>query len=493
MRVGSVRPRRAYSGRVARHEDSSIPTGRIRRTAQVGSVVGAQGARYARTRAANIARSSEEASEALEQRHLEAAERMVETLGRMKGAAMKVGQLASFIDTEFLPPEYRELYQEQLASLRSTAPPMPWEKVRTVLDEEWAEPVEELFDDFEHDAAAAASIGQVHRAVLPDGRRVAVKVQYPGVARAIASDMQNAGLILRMAKALAPGLDAGAAAAELKERVMEELDYELEAQSQRAFARGYRGHPFIFVPDVVTRLSTERILVSEWVDGADFEAVRELPQEQRDRFGEVVFRFCFGSIYHLQHFNADAHPGNYLLLPDGRVGFLDFGMTKQLDSDQIELEIAALKAVFDDDPEGLRVALHDLGFLNHPRKVDAELLMEHVRAIGGWYMVDREVTIDSARVMEAIAAVSDPRSSFYRLMRRENLPANELMGRRMESGVLAVLGQLNATRNWHRIGREWWFGEPPSTELGRREQAWVRARLGRSAATRWATGPGSEP
>jgi hypothetical protein len=108
--------------------------------------------------------------------------------------------------------------------------------------------------------------------------------------------------------------------------------------------------------------------------------------------------------------------------------------------------------------------------------VDAELLMEHVRAVGGWYMEDREVTIDSSRVMEAIAAVSDPRSSFYRLMRRENLPANELMGRRMESGLLAVLGQLNATRNWNRIGREWWFGDPPATELGELEAAWAAAR-----------------
>ena len=121
-------------------------------------------------------------------------------------------------------------------------------------------------------------------------------------------------------------------------------------------------------------------------------------------------------------------------MPDGRVAFLDFGMTKQLDSDQIELEVAALAAVFDDDPERLRVALHDLGFLRDPRKVDAEQLMQHVRAIGGWYMEDREVTIDSARVMDAIAAVSDPRSEFYRLVRRENLPANELMGRRMETG-----------------------------------------------------------
>ena len=465
-------------------DDNSIPTGRIRRTAQVGTVVGTEGVRYAGTRAANIARSPEGASEALEQRHVEAAERMVETLGRMKGAAMKIGQLASFIDTEFLPPEYRELYQEQLASLRSTAPSMPWKKVRSVLDEEWDEPVEELFEDFDHDAAAAASIGQVHRAQLPDGRAVAVKIQYPGVAAAIAADMQNAGMILRMAKALAPGLDAGAAAAELKERVMEELDYELEAQSQRAFARGYRGHPFVHVPDVVTRLSTERVLVSEWVDGAGFEEVRASSQAQRDRFGEIVFRFCFGSIYHLQHFNADAHPGNYLQMPDGRVAFLDFGMTKHLDDDQIELEIAALEAVFDENPEELRVALHDLGFLRDPRKVDAELLMEHVRAVGGWYMEDSEVTIDSYRVMEAIAAVSDPRSSFYRLMRRENLPANELMGRRMESGVLAVLGQLNATRNWYRIGREWWFGDPPATELGEQERAWAQSGSGGARSIR---------
>jgi predicted unusual protein kinase regulating ubiquinone biosynthesis (AarF/ABC1/UbiB family) len=295
--------------------------------------------------------------------------------------------------------------------------------------------------------------------------------------------MQNAGLILRLAKALAPGLDAKAAAAELKERVLEELDYEFEAQNQRSFARGYRNHPFIYVPDVVTRLSTGRVLVTEWVDGLGFDEVKQLPQEERDRFGEIVFRFCFGSIFHLQHFNADAHPGNYLLMQDGRVAFLDFGMTKHLDVEQIELEIAALRAVFDDDPERLRVALHDLGFLRDPKKVDAELLMDHVLAVGGWYMEDREVTIDSTRVMEAIAAVTDPRSDFYRLMRRENVPANELMGRRMESGVLAVLGQLTATRNWCAIGREWWFGDPPATELGREERAYFESRGERRAGS----------
>jgi predicted unusual protein kinase regulating ubiquinone biosynthesis (AarF/ABC1/UbiB family) len=461
---------------LARREDNEIPTGRVRRTAEVGSALGTQGARYAGTRAANLRRSPDAAAEALERRHMDAAERMVETLGRMKGAAMKIGQLASFIDTEFLPPEYRRLYQEQLATLRSAAPPMPWRKVEGVLREEWEEPVDELFASFGREAAAAASIGQVHLAVMHDGRRVAVKVQYPGVAEAIRADMQNAGMLMRMAKALAPGLDARAAAEELKERVMEELDYELEAQSQRTFARAYRGHPFIHVPDVVTRLSTTRVLVSEWVDGLGFDEVLELPQDARDRFGEIVYRFCFGSVFHLQHFNADAHPGNYLLMDGGRVAFLDFGMTKQLDAAQIELEIAALRAVFDDDPEELRVALHDLGFLRSPRKVDAEELMRHVRAVGGWYMEDREVRLDSRRVMEAIAAVSDPRSDFYRLLRRENIPANELMGRRMETGVMAVLARLEASRNWNRIGREWWFGDPPATELGELERAFFESR-----------------
>jgi predicted unusual protein kinase regulating ubiquinone biosynthesis (AarF/ABC1/UbiB family) len=454
-----------------------LPQGRVRRTAKVGTVIGSQGARYAGTRAANLARSKEKASEAMDARHLEAAERMVDVLGTMKGAAMKIGQLASFIDTEFIPEEYRELYQDKLSKLRSEAPSMSWKKVKSVLEEEWdGEPVEELFEDFEHDATAAASIGQVHRAVLPDGRKVAVKVQYPGIAEALRADLQNAQMIMRMAKALAPGLDARAAAAELKERVLEELDYEYEAQNQRTFSRAYRGHPFIYVPDVITRLSRRRVLVTEWVDGHGFDYVKGLPQEEKDRFGEIVFRFCFGSIYHIQHFNADAHPGNYLLMDDGKVAFLDFGMTKQLDKEQIELEITAIDAAVAEDPERLRRALHDLGFVHKPDRVDAERLMEHVRAVGGWYMQDHDVTVDSKLVMNSIAAVTDPRAGFYDLWRRENIPANELMGRRMETGVLAVLGQLRATRNWYRIYREWTYGEESETELGRQEWAYFESR-----------------
>ena len=458
-------------------EGSKIPKGRVRRSAKLGSIVGVQGARYAGTKATNVGRSEDSSKERLEQRHLETAMKMVGALGQMKGAAMKLGQFASFIDTEFIPDEYREIYQEQLAKLRTDAPAMPWEKVEKVLEEEYdGEPLAELFAEFEHEAFAAASIGQVHRAELLDGRIVAVKIQYPGIAEALDADLRNAGTIVRLARALAPGLDAKAIAKELRERVMEELDYEYEAQNQRTFSRAYRDHPFIYVPEVITRLSRRRVLVTELVEGLDFEQVKALPDEERSRFGEIVFRGSFGSIYHLQHFNADPHPGNYILLNDGRVAFLDFGMTKKLDHEQIVLEQRAFDAASRDDPEDFRKALHDLGFIKNPSKLDAERLLEHMRAVGGWYIEDREIEISAKRVMKIIESTNDPRSEYYDLMRREAMPADELMGRRMEIGVVAVLGQLKAKRNWHRIMREWIYADAPATPLGEEEWEYFEGR-----------------
>ncbi|HEY5976887.1 MAG TPA: AarF/ABC1/UbiB kinase family protein [Solirubrobacterales bacterium] len=452
-------------------DDNKIPKGRVRRSAKLGSVVGGQAARYAGTKATNVARSEEGGKERLEQRHLETAIKMVGALGQMKGAAMKLGQFASFIDTEFIPDEYREIYQEQLAKLRTDAPAMPWEKVETVLDEEYeGESLSELFAEIEHEAFAAASIGQVHRAELLDGRAVAVKIQYPGIAEAMDADLRNAGTIVRLAKALAPGLDAKEIAAEIRERVMEELDYEYEAQNQRSFARAYRDHPFIYVPEVVTRLSRRRVLVTELVTGMDFEEIKELPDDERSRFGEIIFRGNLGSMFNLQHFNADPHPGNYILMDDSRVAFLDFGMTKKIDREQIELEQRAFDAASREDPEAFREALHDLGFIKKPSKLDAERLLEHMGAVGGWYIEDREIEITPRRVMKIIESTNDPRSEYYDLMRRQSIPANELMGRRMEIGVVAVLGQLGATRNWHRIMCEWVYGDGPATELG--EQEW---------------------
>src|ERR1700754_2166698 len=236
-------------------DEAKIPKGRIRRSAKLGSIIGTQGARYAGTKMANVARSDEEGKEKIEARHLETAMKMEGALGQMKGAAMKLGQFASFIDTEFIHEEYRDIYQEQLGKLRNEAPAMPWEQVVKVLEEEYdGEPLSEYFAEIEHEAFAAASIGQVHRAELLDGRRVAVKIQYPGIAEALEADLRNAGTIVRLARAIAPGLDAKAIADELRERVMEELDYEYEAQNQRIFSRAYREHRVIYVPQGVTRI-----------------------------------------------------------------------------------------------------------------------------------------------------------------------------------------------------------------------------------------------
>ncbi len=458
-------------------DDSKIPKGRVRRSAKLGSVIGTQGAKYAGTKASNLIRKGDGAQEKLDDRHTETAMKMVEALGQMKGAAMKIGQFASFIDTEFIPEEYRETYQEQLSKLRSDAPSMPWSEVVEVLKEEYdGAPLDEMFASIEETAVAAASIGQVHRAELLDGRQVAVKIQYPGIAEALEADLRNAGLLVRMAKALAPGLDVKEVVKELRERVLEELDYEYEAQNQRSFARAYRDHPFIFVPDVVTRLSRRRVLVTEFVEGVGFDAVKALSQDDRSRFGEIIFRGSFGSIYHLQHFNADPHPGNYILMEDGRVAFLDFGMTKKLDREQIELEQRCVDAVVRNDPEGLRDGLHELGFIKKPSKLDAQHLMDHVKEIGGWYMEDRTIEIDPPLVMRMIEATHDPRSEYYDLMRRASIPADELMGRRMEVGVLAVLGQLRAERNWFRIMSEWVYAAEPSTELGRLEWQYFEER-----------------
>jgi predicted unusual protein kinase regulating ubiquinone biosynthesis (AarF/ABC1/UbiB family) len=457
-------------------QEGRIPQTRIGRSAKLGTAVGTQATRYAGTAAANVVRSEEKAQERLETRHIATALKMASVLGEMKGAAMKIGQMASFIDADFLPPEYREIYQERLSKLRTHAPAMPWEKVERGLEEEYDASPGRVFASIEEEAFAAASIGQVHRATLHDGTKVAVKVQYPGIADALESDMANAGIIVRLAKLLAPGLDAKAVASELRERVLEELDYEFEAQNQRAFARAYDGHPFIFVPKVHSRLSRRRVLVADYVEGRDFEEVKHLDQDERDIFGEIVFRFCFGSIYHLQHFNADTHPGNYLLMEDGRVAFLDFGMTKRLTPQQIQLEQRAVDAAGRDDPEALRKALHDLGFVNDPSKVDAERLMEHVKMVGGWYLQDGEVRISPKRVMKMIEVTSDPRSDFYDMVRKESLPADELMGRRMETGLLAVLAQLRATANWHRIMREWVYADPPSTVLGEVEWRFFERR-----------------
>jgi len=451
--------------------ESKIPKGRVRRAAKVGRLAGGQTARQYATKAANLTRDEQARREAAQRRQMEAAEQIFEVLGQMKGAAMKVGQVASFIDTGGLPPEFQERLQAKLAELRDAAPRVPFKDMKKLIESELDAPLEDVFSEFEEDAVAAASIGQVYRARLADdGREVAVKVQYPGVASAVRADLQNMGLIMRVAKRIAPGMDAKAMAAEIRERLSDELDYEHEAQNQRAFARAWRGHPFIYVPDVVTSLSAEKVLVSEWVDGTGFEDVRQMDEATRDRFGEIIFRFFFGSLYRHGHFSGDPHPGNYKLMPDGRVAFLDFGMTKKLSPEHVADEVKALELAMDDDAEGLLALMTRMGFYKpEDHKVEAGAVLAHVQDMVAWYLEDEEITLDSETAGRILIDFGDPRSRHWELMRRGTAPPESMLGARMQALTLGVLGQLGCTANWHRIAREWLFGDDPSTPLGEQE------------------------
>ena len=456
---------------MARERDTSIPTGRIKRTAKVAGLAGGQTARNYATKAANLARGEEGRQRAASRRQAEAAEQILDVLGNMKGAAMKVGQVASFIDTGAFPEEFQERIQEKLAELRDSAPRVAFKDMRRVIEDELEEPLGEIFAEFDEDAVAAASIGQVYRATLHDGRDVAVKVQYPGVATAVRSDLQNLGLIMRVAKKIAPGMDAKAMTAEIRERLSDELDYEQEAQAQRAFARAWRDHPFVVVPDVVTSLSRERVLVSEWVDGLGFEEVKKLPKEERDRFGEIVFRFFFGSLYRNGHFSGDPHPGNFKLMDDARVAFLDFGMTKKLGRPHLDAEVEAIRLGMEADAQGLYEQLALMGFYDaEDPSLSPEAVLHHFRDVTHWYLEDREITIDRPLVAQVLIDFGDPRSEHWELMKRETMPPEAMLARRMEALTLGVLGQLEATANWHRIAREWLFGDDPSTPLGEQEE-----------------------
>lgn len=415
------------------------------------------------------------------------AERYVEVLGGMKGLAMKVGQLISFLDAGAIPEQHRAAYQQIVGSLQADAPPMPFDTVVGVLGRELPVDVEEAFERVDETPMAAASIGQVHAARLHDGRDVAVKVQYPGAADAIRADLDNTELIgsmARMAAKLSPikvTADPATIAEEVTERIGEELDYRIEATNQSAFRQHYDGHPFIRIPAIVDGLSTERVLVMDLVHGHRWTRALEQDQERRDAWGEVVYRFVFGSLYDIGAFNADPHPGNYLFHDDGTVTFLDFGCVKRFADEQVDAMLRVSGAVFaGDDPQGLFDALQDMGCIPGKTKLEPERVFEWWAPI--WHPGRGEqspFTFTPDYAAWAMDRNIDPFGEWRDIARgmgisREAKDWAFLM--RIQFGLYSVLGSLHATADWRAIHEELRIGAAPATDLGRAHAEWSASK-----------------
>jgi len=453
-----------------------IPTSRLARTAKFGGLVAGQSARWAGTQVANRMRTDEQAQSADAKRALALADELVTQLGQMKGAAMKLGQVLSTVDFEMVPEGEREAFKAKLSALRDDAPQVSFAKMRKVILDDLGGSIDEHFATFAQTPVAAASIGQVYRATLHDGRDVAVKVQYPGVAEAVETDLRNAAVLLPLVKRLAPGLDAKAILGELRERIGEELDYELEAQSQRRIARAFRDHPFILVPDVVTSMSTRRVLITEFVEGRGFAEVQQLDEEARDRFAEICFRFFYGLLRRERIAAGDPHPGNYLLAGDGRVCFLDFGLVRRMDADYLEEERELARAVIAGDADTVHDRLASLGYLPDPDAFDPERVLGQLASAGEWYFTTGFRRLDPEYVRSSMEISGSPASPYFEEMRRQTIPPQALLLRRMEGLLFSVLGELRAGADWGTLALEYIADEPPSTPLGRVEEEWLGAR-----------------
>ena len=402
---------------------------------------------------------------------LRSADDVAEELGAMRGVLMKLGQMASYI-YEDLPESVRVT----MGRLQQTAPPMVPEMAASVIVNELGAAPEKVFARWDPLPFAAASIGQVHRAITRDGRAVAVKVQYPGIDRSITSDLRNVSLLRRVVGAAFPGLDTQSLVEELAERLQEEIDYGLEARSQELFADYYDGHPYIHVPHVVPELSTARVLTSDLVAGSRFEEMQGWDQNEKDLAAETIYRFVFRSLYRIHAFNGDPHPGNYVFHGGGRVSFLDFGLTKTFtDQDLAPLVDAVRLLVFEDDAPGFRNALERAGFLRPGAPVPDQLVVDRFGHFYGTVLQDRPMTLTPEYSTAIVRRFFDARSP---LAPYSDVPRAYVVMQRINLGLYSVLGSMNATANWRGIAEEIWPFRlaPPSTPIGEAEAHWEAER-----------------
>ncbi|WP_280446180.1 ABC1 kinase family protein [Nocardia brasiliensis] len=449
-----------------------VPTSRLARGTKLGAVAASSVIRTQRARLSMRGRSEAVRAKMAEESMIRTTEQVVMVLGTMKGVAMKLGQMMSVLDLDLVPEDHRERFQKRLAVLRNAAPSVSFESMRQVIEDDFGQPLDAIFAEFEAEPIAAASIGQVYRARLRDGRQVAVKVQYPGIDAAVRADLKNLAMFRRVLQSAMPWVTP-AVLDELRLNMESELDYQAEANTQLQIAELYAGHPFIVVPRSMPELSTTRVLVSEYVAGKGFEEIRQLPDAERDRIGEIIYRFYVGSLFTFNEFCGDPHPGNVLLATDGRVGFLDFGLFNRMDADHVQFELTCLRAAAEDRAEDLRQLMIERGVIDSPDEIGAEECLEYVLAASEWCLIDEDLTITPELASGAFLLAVDPRASEFAGMKQQNLPPEHLFSRRADFLTFGMLGQLGCTANWHRISREWLYNEQPVTELGQAHHVWL--------------------
>jgi predicted unusual protein kinase regulating ubiquinone biosynthesis (AarF/ABC1/UbiB family) len=445
---------------------------RLGRSAALARLALRIGGRYLARSPRLIFASVDRRSELRHELALRTADDVAEELGSMKGALMKLGQMASYID-EDMPQTFRTA----MARLQHNAPPMSPALASSVIVDELGDAPERIFARWDPLPFAAASIGQVHRAITREGAAVAVKVQYPGIARTITSDVRNVALLRRVAGAAFPGLDTRSLIDELGERLREEVDYLLEAENQELFAGYYEGHPVIHVPHVVKELSSARVLTSELVVGTRFDDVLQWNQSERNLAAETINRFVSRSLYRLHAFNGDPHPGNYLFHGRGRVSFLDFGLTKHFsDEDLAPLADAVRFLVIENDGDRFRASLERAGFLRPGAPVPTEVVVDRFGLFYATVRHDAPMIITPAYASAIVRRFFDANGP---LAPYSDVPRAYVVLQRINLGLYAVLGSLHATANWRRIAEEIWpfVSGPPSTPIGEAEARWERERM----------------
>ena len=443
----------------------------LERQVRVWRLTSRRALHYAQMKLRGRRATEEERARLEEQFAIQSAEDVAKVLGGMKGAIMKAGQMLSFI-ADGLPPEAKAA----LATLQADVPPMAPKLAEGVIREELGADPEHLFLDFELVPVAAASIGQVHRAVMPDGRIVAVKVQYPGVDGAIKSDLDNAELLYSLfAQFALKNLEVHALVDELRARMADELDYRYEAACQAEFAARYADHPFIRVPRVVPERSSRRVLTSEWVDGMRWDQFLERSdQAAKNKAGEVIMRFAQGSIHRHGVFNGDPHPGNYRFHEDGSVTFLDFGLVKRWAPGEFDRLAPLLDAILDEDPKALVDRAVTARFLVPDHGFDPDFVFEYVRGPYQPFMTE-QFTYTRDWTGKALQSVIDVQGRYGELIKALNMPTSYVILDRVVWGVSALLSRLEASNRWRSILSEYRKGTPPETELGRLEAEWRSA------------------